>query len=433
VERSGEQISTDAVAFRDFESLSGSWNAVTLALNSLNRSMGMKDAYPFVLSTKVLEKLRFVHTLIQSRRAEQTPGSLRATGLRYSSDLTKGSSMRRIVFLAVAFAPVASLAADDFRLNSQEYFERPGVNVMYGQDYYPDGHQGGLSIIMHDERIASNGDVRLEPSPGQWSPIPKPGKREIDAGRQEIRVALAYPDAERDRKGFNPIVYPDLKLNYTVRAKPEGESIRVTVDFDAPIPREWVGKVGFNFELFPGLLFGKSYQLGKTEAVFQRQPSGPGEIPILAQGLKLEVAPETELYHLTIESIRGGELTLLDGRGNHNNGWFVVRALAPADATTGAIEWLVTPHAKAGLDANAGHPGVAGGLSPRAAEAGRHRAGSSRHETRPRDPGAHRRRREGEGGYPSQARGVGPFPALSIRAARLHRCERAGPLRRALR
>jgi hypothetical protein len=79
-ERYGEQISTDALAFRDFESLTSSWNAVTLALNSLNRSMGMKDAYPFVLSPKVLEKLRFVHDLIQSRRAEQKTGSLRATG-----------------------------------------------------------------------------------------------------------------------------------------------------------------------------------------------------------------------------------------------------------------------------------------------------------------------------------------------------------------
>jgi hypothetical protein len=40
----------------------------------------MKDAYPFVLSAKVLEKLRFVHELIQSRRTEQKPGNLRATG-----------------------------------------------------------------------------------------------------------------------------------------------------------------------------------------------------------------------------------------------------------------------------------------------------------------------------------------------------------------
>ena len=53
---------------------------LTLALNSLNRSMGMKDAYPFVLSPKVLEKLRFVHVLIQSRRAEKKAESLRPTG-----------------------------------------------------------------------------------------------------------------------------------------------------------------------------------------------------------------------------------------------------------------------------------------------------------------------------------------------------------------
>jgi len=255
--------------------------------------------------------------------------------------------MRRIL-LCLLILPVTGYAAEGFQLNTQEYFERPGIDVMYGQDYYPEGHQGGLSIIMHDERIASNGDVRLEPSPGQWSPIPKPGKREVNSATQEIRVALAYPDAERDRKGFNPIDYPDLHLNYTVRARPEGESIRVSVDFDAPIPKDWVGKVGFNLELFPGLLFGKSWQLGKADGVFQRQPSGPGEVPILARGPSLEVAPETELLHLTIESLKGGELELLDGRGNHNNGWFVVRALAPAGATAGAIEWRVTPHAKAG-------------------------------------------------------------------------------------
>ncbi|MDF3019969.1 MAG: glycoside hydrolase, partial [Steroidobacteraceae bacterium] len=172
---------------------------------------------------------------------------------------------------------------------------------------------GGLSIIMHDERIASNGDVRLEPSPGQWSPIPKPGKREVNAATQEIRVPLAYPNPELDRKGFNPLIYPDLKLDYVVRARPDGESIIVSVDFAAPIPKQWVGQVGFNLELFPGLLFGKSYQLGSAD-----------------------------------ESVKGGELQLLDGRGNHNNGWFVVRALAPANATTNAIEWRVTPHARQG-------------------------------------------------------------------------------------
>jgi hypothetical protein len=65
-DRAGERIVTDRLAFYDFEALSTGWNAVTLALNSLNRSMGMKDAYPFVLTAPVLDKLRFVHQLIQA-------------------------------------------------------------------------------------------------------------------------------------------------------------------------------------------------------------------------------------------------------------------------------------------------------------------------------------------------------------------------------
>jgi hypothetical protein len=68
----GAKISTDALAFRNFESLIGGWHAVTLALNSLSRSMGMKDVYPFVLSPKVQEKLRFVHEVIHRTPAAGT-------------------------------------------------------------------------------------------------------------------------------------------------------------------------------------------------------------------------------------------------------------------------------------------------------------------------------------------------------------------------
>jgi hypothetical protein len=65
-ERAGERIATDRLPLFDFDALSTGWNAVTLMLNSLNRSMGMKDAYPFVLTAPVLDKLRFVHKLVQA-------------------------------------------------------------------------------------------------------------------------------------------------------------------------------------------------------------------------------------------------------------------------------------------------------------------------------------------------------------------------------
>jgi hypothetical protein len=40
------------------------WGGLTIMLNALNRSMGMADAYPFILSDLTLRKLRFVHSLV---------------------------------------------------------------------------------------------------------------------------------------------------------------------------------------------------------------------------------------------------------------------------------------------------------------------------------------------------------------------------------
>jgi hypothetical protein len=48
----------------DFDALLAAWLPPTYAVNSLNRSMGQPDLYPFVLTPAVMGKLRFVHGLI---------------------------------------------------------------------------------------------------------------------------------------------------------------------------------------------------------------------------------------------------------------------------------------------------------------------------------------------------------------------------------
>lgn len=50
--------------FDDIDQLLAKWSDLSMMLNSLNRSMGLEDAYPFVLSDLTLKKLRFVHGLI---------------------------------------------------------------------------------------------------------------------------------------------------------------------------------------------------------------------------------------------------------------------------------------------------------------------------------------------------------------------------------
>jgi len=49
-----------------FDQLMQRWYPLTFALNSLNRSLGMPDAYPFALAPPVVEKLRFVHRVIDA-------------------------------------------------------------------------------------------------------------------------------------------------------------------------------------------------------------------------------------------------------------------------------------------------------------------------------------------------------------------------------
>lgn len=74
------RVSTDDLTFGDFDGLMSGWQAVTVALNSLSRSMGMKDVYPFVLSKPVRDKLHFVHDVIQESAGRGLAGKGLALG-----------------------------------------------------------------------------------------------------------------------------------------------------------------------------------------------------------------------------------------------------------------------------------------------------------------------------------------------------------------
>ena len=61
-----------AVQFRPYAAdgatdIIDAWIPFTVALNSINRSMGQRDFYPFVLSPPVMAKLQFVHEIIHGK------------------------------------------------------------------------------------------------------------------------------------------------------------------------------------------------------------------------------------------------------------------------------------------------------------------------------------------------------------------------------
>lgn len=290
---------------------------------------------------------------------------------------------KRDLLFASAFALLcgqSELHAQDFELTSSGYFKNRGVDVMAFDDIYPEGHQGGVCIIMHGHRIATNGDIRLEATPGQWQPVPKQLDRRLDGN--SIITTLCYPDSSRHLTGFNPMIYPALNLKYTVKVEAKGKHLEVTVDLDRPIPEEFIGKAGFNLEFFPGSLFGKPWLMDKQSGIFPQQPNSPlmttrpnhlhtgnyhdgkqsladinnligkGYSPIVADdiiarpyatGSKFTVRPDDSYNKVTIESLNG-DLQLFDGRMNHNNGWFVLRSHIKPGVTKDAVRWIITPN-----------------------------------------------------------------------------------------
>jgi hypothetical protein len=54
----------DQVKAKPFEEVMAAWADLTIALNCINRSMGLRDLYPFVLSKAVTDKLRFISQVI---------------------------------------------------------------------------------------------------------------------------------------------------------------------------------------------------------------------------------------------------------------------------------------------------------------------------------------------------------------------------------
>lgn len=288
--------------------------------------------------------------------------------------------IKKLSIAAVLMAATCMAQAQSFKLDPSGYFNNEGVDVMAFSDFYPEGHQGGITVIMNGKRLCANGDIRFEPTPGQWQPVPTQLDRKVNGN--SIVTTLAYPDSTRHNTGFNPMYYPDLQLGYKVTLEPQGKGLLVTVDIDSPIPADLVGRAGFNLELFPGEFFGKPWIMDGSTGIFPRQPNSPviqqksyldislgdftperkpkadldqlnasGYSPFRADeiiaepyavGRNFTMNPDDSYSRITIRTL-GSDLKLYDGRMNHNNGWFVLRSEIPAGATKGAVRWYIEP------------------------------------------------------------------------------------------
>ncbi len=249
---------------------------------------------------------------------------------------------------AAAICLIASQtkAQEALHLDRSDYFEAPGVNWLVfsnvNEGLFADAKVSGVELIQQGVRTATNGDVRLSATPGQWDPAAQFVSRRVDQKAGVIEAVMQYPE-----------------FRYTIRAQRQGASIRLSVLLNQPLPPAMVGKAGLNLEFVPSAYFGRSYLADGRSAIFPRYPAdamvltpernaasgrsdGPGAEPLpFANGRQLLLSPEDAARRVSINAGEG-ELALFDGRNQAQNGWYVVRQLLPGGRTGKVLEWTVT-------------------------------------------------------------------------------------------
>jgi len=243
-----------------------------------------------------------------------------------------------LVVLASCCGPWS--VAAELHVNELDYLEAQGLSILVYQnqfhDVFRDQKLGGVEMILHGERIATDGEVRLLPAPEQWDSVPKFTRRRHGAAADQL---IAYSG------------YPDQDLSYRIEVTAEAEGFRIAVHLDHELPPGLVGKAGFNLDFLPTAYFGKSYLFDDSPGIFPRHPGGPmernadgaAEPKPLGSGRRIVLAPEDPLTRVSIVSDQG-PLALFDARNRAQNGWFVVRGLIPAGRTDDALVWHVRPN-----------------------------------------------------------------------------------------
>ena len=248
-------------------------------------------------------------------------------------------SVLNTLLASVALCAVTGAAgAQTLTASPSGTLEAQGLSVIVDQNQFSpiffDEKNAGIQIVLHGDRIATDGAVRLDRTPEQWAPVPAFISRTRGTEPNQVVVRSTYKD---------------VNLTYNVKVTAEGDGFRIAVDLDQPLPASLAGKAGFNLDFLPTAYFGKTYLMDTAPGLFPRHPTGPmakdgsgDPLPLASGGKSITLSPEDPLTRVTITSDQG--LSLYDARARAQNGWFVVRSLIPVGAKENAIVWHVRPN-----------------------------------------------------------------------------------------
>ena len=265
----------------------------------------------------------------------------------------------KAIFLLALVSGSSLFAADvAMKVTDKNYLNTQGFSVfLYDSTYHPvfvDQKNTAMEMILHGQRIATNGDVRLMPTPEQWDLVATLKGRHADKESNKLTANLAFPTFD---------------ISYTLEVAAEPGGVKVSINLDKPLPEKLAGRAGFNLEFLPSIYMGKAYLVDGTKAgIFPRTPNDPmvKVMPLadepkkayyledwdkakgyteplpFAKGKSITMGVDDALARINVVSDTA-DLMLFDGRDRAPNGWFVLRSLIPTGKTSGAIIWHIRP------------------------------------------------------------------------------------------
>src|SRR5438045_4510464 len=105
---------------------------------------------------------------------------------------------RITVFVLLALTSGLSLFGADFamKVTDKSYLDTQGFSVfLYDSTYHPvfvDQKNTAMEMILHGQRIATNGDVRLMPTPEQWDLVATLQGRHADKANERLVAAFSF-------------------------------------------------------------------------------------------------------------------------------------------------------------------------------------------------------------------------------------------------
>jgi hypothetical protein len=104
----------------------------------------------------------------------------------------------QVAVFAVLISCLPLLSADFMmQVADSDYLSAQGFDVMlYDNTFHPvfvDEKNTAMQMILHGERIATNGDVRLMPTPEQWDLVATLKARHADKEHNRLTADLSFP------------------------------------------------------------------------------------------------------------------------------------------------------------------------------------------------------------------------------------------------